>query len=95
MEESKVPDIYNTDLSNTTLIQCEYLLKKIIPSKYIVTLSYNSLLIKNNTSIACVRSIHDTIDVTYIHDGNQKETVIYDDYSSLISDITSKILKTI
>ena len=91
VEESKVPDDYESQMQKSELIQIEYLFKKEIPRDSVVTLGPESLIIKNGTKMACIQLKGNDLLTTFINNGKRKRVVIYIEYTSLVDSVINML----
>tara|TARA_Y100000389_G_C17235394_1_gene400308 strand:+ start:66 stop:353 length:288 start_codon:yes stop_codon:yes gene_type:complete len=91
MEESKAPEFFRPNLSNNDIRQCAYMLSKTIPSNNIINLSFDSILVKNNRKIACIRTKDDNLSATIIINGKKQCILEFNNYDTLVYSITKII----
>ena len=93
MEESKLPEEFESQLLDIHLKQCEYLFSKHINSSNIITLGPQRLIIKNNNNIACIQTDNNenVMTVTLIYNQQKKSLTKFKNYFSLIKFVIESI----
>tara|TARA_Y100000389_G_scaffold61968_1_gene57996 strand:+ start:1232 stop:1522 length:291 start_codon:yes stop_codon:yes gene_type:complete len=91
MEESKLPEDYESQLIDNDLRQCEYLFRKHVPINNIINLGPKSLIIKNGTKIVCIQIKNNKINTAYIKDGKKEYVSEFDNYMDMINSSKSYV----